>query len=75
MTPIATAIYSGALDAALNNQPGHRGDLAREIMARAHWLHNPYGIEAMAATSGGEIFGAGHLARLRQEWNNQEMSR
>jgi hypothetical protein len=68
MTPTAVAICAAGLDAALHSYPT-RGDLAREIMARAHWLHNPYGIEAMAATSGGEIFGAGHLARLRQEWN------
>ena len=67
MTPTATAIYSGALDAALNNQPGHRGDLALEIMARVHWLHDRRGPEAMQAMSGGQCLGPDHLARLREE--------
>ncbi len=74
MTPTATAISAGALDAALHDHPARRGDLAREIMARTHWLHNPHGVEVMAAMSGGQVLGAGHLVRLRQEWhNNQEM--
>ena len=70
MTPTATAICAGGLDAALNNHPKRRGDLAREIMLRLHWLHNPHGIEAMQAMSGGRCLGPDHLVRLRQEWNN-----
>ncbi len=69
MTPTAIAICAGGLDAALHDHPtGHRGDLAREIMCRTFWLHDPRGIEAMQALSGGQVFGEEHLARLRQEW-------
>ena len=69
MTPTATAISAGALDAALHDHPSRRGDLAREIMARVHWLHDRRGPEAIVAVSGGQCLGADHLARLRQEWN------
>ena len=73
MTPTATAISAGALDAALHDHPSRRGDLAREIMLRLHWLHNPNGIEAMQAMSCGQCLGPDHLARLREEWHNKEM--
>ncbi len=69
MTPTATAISAGALDAALHDHPSRRGDLAREIMARVHWLHDRRGPEAIVAVSGGRILGPDHLARLRQEWH------
>lgn len=69
MTPTAVAICAAGLDAALHNHPARRGDLAREIMCRVHWLSNPHGVEAMVALTGGQVFGEEHLARLRQEWN------
>ncbi len=75
MTPIATAISAGALDAALHDRPT-RGDLAREIMARVGWLRDHRGVDAMVALTGGQCLGPDHLARLREEWhNNQEMDR
>lgn len=71
MTPTATAVYAGALDAALHDHPARRGDLAREIMLRLHWLHDRRGLDAMQAMSGGRILGPDHLVRLRLEWQTR----
>lgn len=70
MNDQATAVFSAALDAALHDYP-RRGDLAREIMARAHWLRDPRNLRAlagMAILSGGQLFGPEHLSRLRVEF-------
>jgi hypothetical protein len=71
MRPTATAISAAALDAALHSYPT-RGDLAREIMLRLHWLHDRRGLDAMQAMGGGQVFGEDHLARLRSEWNHKQ---
>ena len=72
MSPTATSIsiFAAALDATLHNYP-RRGDLAREIMARAHWLRDPRDLRALAwmgTLSGGQCFGPEHLDRLRIEF-------
>lgn len=70
MTPTAVAICAAGLDAALHSYPT-RGDLAREIMLRLHWLHDRRGLDAMQAMSGGRILGPDHLVRLRLEWQTR----
>lgn len=70
-TPTVIAIFAGGLDSALHDRPGHRGDLAREIMNRLGWLYDHRGVDAMVALTGGQCLGPEHLARLRQEWNTR----
>lgn len=70
MSQISDAIFSSALEAVLYDDQAST-DLAREILARAHWVHDP-GVGVMAVLSGGMVFGEHHLTRLRTEFINKQ---
>ena len=74
MSDISVAIFAASYDAALHDHD-RRGDLAQEIMRRAHWLREPRDLQAltdMSAFSGGLLFGQAHLDRLREKWHTQQ---
>ena len=64
MSATATAIFAASLDAVLHQD---RTDLTREILLRAHHVRGP-GYAPLVEVSGGLIFGPGHLARLRADY-------
>ena len=70
MSNISDAIFSASLEAVLYDDQAST-DLAREILARAHWVHDP-GAGAVAVLSGGMVFGERHLTRLRAEFINKQ---
>lgn len=71
MSDKSDSIFSSALEAVLYDNQAST-DLAREILARAHWVRDP-AAGAMAALSGGMVFGEHHLTRLRAEYMNKEI--
>ena len=72
MSEKSTAIFAAALEAVLYDDQAST-DLAREILARAHWVRDSGAIGAMAALSSGMVFGEPHLTRLRAEYMNKEI--
>lgn len=70
MSDRSDSIFSAAFDAVLYDDQAST-DLTREILARAHWVRDP-GAGAIAALSGGMVFGERHLARLRTEFINKQ---
>lgn len=74
MSKISDAIFARALDAALHEVP--RRDLAVELMASLQGARQSRalaGLFAMAAISGGQVYGRAHLTRLRAEYMNKEI--